>query len=60
MNTVFSLFDQTQDEENQINGIIMIMDLKGLTWKKAKSVSPFYAKRIMSLLQVGGVKVYSI
>ena len=31
----------------------MITDLKGLGWKIAKHVSPFYAKRIMSLLQVG-------
>ena len=49
---VLFFISQNQEEENQINGIIMIMDLKGLNWKIAKNVSPFYAKRIMSLLQV--------
>lgn len=41
-----------KDEESQINGILMIMDLKSVGWKHVKNISPLYSKRIMSLLQV--------
>ncbi|XP_061183887.1 alpha-tocopherol transfer protein-like [Saccostrea echinata] len=40
-----------QDEATQVNGIIMVMDLDGVGWAHARNISPFYAKRIMSLLQ---------
>uniref|UniRef100_A0A8W8NGF0 CRAL-TRIO domain-containing protein n=2 Tax=Magallana TaxID=2171616 RepID=A0A8W8NGF0_MAGGI len=40
-----------QDEESQINGILMIMDLKRVGWKHVKNISPLYSKRMMSLLQ---------
>ncbi|XP_021376046.1 alpha-tocopherol transfer protein-like [Mizuhopecten yessoensis] len=40
-----------EEEETQVNGIVMVIDLKDLSWSHAKNVSPFYAKRISSLLQ---------
>ncbi|KAL4217917.1 hypothetical protein ACF0H5_022656 [Mactra antiquata] len=40
-----------EDEETQVSGIIMLMDLKGMGFSHAKNISPFYAKRIASLLQ---------
>ncbi|KAK3602096.1 hypothetical protein CHS0354_029519 [Potamilus streckersoni] len=40
-----------EDEETQINGVVMIADLKGMGWNHAKNMSPFYAKRIAGLLQ---------
>lgn len=43
-----------KDEESQINGILMIMDLKRVGWKHVKNISPLYSKRMMSLLQVRG------
>lgn len=44
-----------QEEETQVTGVIMMMDLKGVGFSHAKNISPFYAKRIMGLLQVLGV-----
>ena len=41
-----------QDEETQVNGIVMMMDLDGVGWSHAKNISPLYAKRIMGLIQV--------
>ena len=38
-----------------MNGIVLCMDLQGMGFSHAKSISPFYAKRVMSLLQVGEV-----
>ena len=35
-----------------MNGVIMMMDLADIGWNQAKNISPFYAKRVMSLLQV--------
>ncbi|XP_060066863.1 alpha-tocopherol transfer protein-like [Ylistrum balloti] len=40
-----------EDEETQVNGLIMVIDLKEMGWNHAKNVSPFYAKRVASLLQ---------
>lgn len=40
-----------QDEETQVNGFVMLIDLKNMGWSHAKCISPFYAKRISSLLQ---------
>ncbi|XP_048727430.2 alpha-tocopherol transfer protein-like isoform X3 [Ostrea edulis] len=46
-----SLSKIIQDEATQVNGVVMVMDLEGVGWAHAKSISPFYAKRAMSLLQ---------
>ncbi|XP_022291415.1 alpha-tocopherol transfer protein-like isoform X2 [Crassostrea virginica] len=40
-----------QEEESQVNGVLMVMDLKNVGWKHVKNISPLYSKRIMSLLQ---------
>ena len=36
----------------QINGIIMMLDMSGMTWNHAKNFTPFAAKRMLSILQV--------
>ncbi|VDI25747.1 Hypothetical predicted protein [Mytilus galloprovincialis] len=40
-----------EDEETQINGIIMVMDLDGFGWSHGKNISPLYARRVMGLIQ---------
>lgn len=40
-----------EDEETQVNGIILMMDLNGFGWSQGKNISPFYAKRVMGLIQ---------
>ncbi|WAR15866.1 TTPAL-like protein [Mya arenaria] len=38
-------------EPTQVTGIVMMMDLNGMGFAQAKNISPFYAKRVASLLQ---------
>lgn len=45
-------FSYAQDEETQVNGIIAIIDMKEFGWAQAKAMSPFYAKKLNSLIQV--------
>ncbi|KAJ8322385.1 hypothetical protein KUTeg_000856 [Tegillarca granosa] len=40
-----------QEEETQINGVRMVIDLSNIGWSHAKNISPFYAKRVSALLQ---------
>ncbi|XP_045168285.2 alpha-tocopherol transfer protein-like [Mercenaria mercenaria] len=40
-----------EDEETQVSGIIMLADLKGVGFGHATQMTPFFAKRIVSLLQ---------
>lgn len=40
-----------QDEQTQVCGVVMMMDLTDIGWNHARNISPFYAKRVMSLLQ---------
>ncbi|XP_052085433.1 alpha-tocopherol transfer protein-like [Mytilus californianus] len=40
-----------EDEETQINGLVMMMDLDGIGWAHAKSISPLYARKVMGLIQ---------
>ncbi|VDI04485.1 Hypothetical predicted protein [Mytilus galloprovincialis] len=40
-----------EEEETQINGLVMMMDLDGIGWAHAKSISPLYAKKFMGLIQ---------
>lgn len=40
-----------QDEATQVSGVVMMMDLGDIGWAQARNISPFYAKRVMSLLQ---------
>lgn len=42
----------SQDEVTQVNGVIMVTDLNGIGWAHAKNMSPLFAKRVSSLLQV--------
>lgn len=48
----FISFWKYKEEESQVNGVLMVMDLKNVGWKHVKNISPLYSKRIMSLLQV--------
>ncbi|XP_067937459.1 alpha-tocopherol transfer protein-like [Watersipora subatra] len=38
-------------KENQVTGVVLLMDLNGITWSHAKQANPFLAKRIMSIIQ---------
>lgn len=40
-----------QDEATQVSGVVMMMDLNDIGWNHARNIGPFYAKRVMSLLQ---------
>lgn len=40
-----------EDEETQINGIVMVSDLDGFGWTQGKNISPWYGKKVMSLIQ---------
>ncbi|XP_029650679.1 alpha-tocopherol transfer protein-like [Octopus sinensis] len=40
-----------EDEETQVNGIITIMDLKDVGWVQVRALSPFYAKKVTSMIQ---------
>ncbi|XP_052762896.1 alpha-tocopherol transfer protein-like isoform X2 [Mya arenaria] len=40
-----------EEEPTQVTGIVMMMDLNGMGFAQAKNISPFYAKRVASLLQ---------
>lgn len=46
------IYHVSQDEVTQVNGLIMVTDLNGIGWAHAKNMSPLYAKRVTSLLQV--------
>ncbi|KAL5014872.1 hypothetical protein ScPMuIL_009142 [Solemya velum] len=50
-NNICTFTKLIEDEDTQVCGIIMIIDMKDISWAHAKSMSPFYAKRISSLLQ---------
>ncbi|GAB1610986.1 alpha-tocopherol transfer protein-like [Argonauta hians] len=40
-----------EDEETQVSGIIVIVDLKDVGWVHVRALSPFYAKKVASMIQ---------
>ncbi|XP_050418583.1 alpha-tocopherol transfer protein-like isoform X1 [Patella vulgata] len=40
-----------EDEETQVNGVILMVELGEITWTHAKAISPLFAKRLSALLQ---------
>ncbi|XP_050418587.1 alpha-tocopherol transfer protein-like isoform X2 [Patella vulgata] len=41
-----------EDEETQVNGVILMVELGEITWTHAKAISPLFAKRLSALLQI--------
>ncbi|KAL8558746.1 hypothetical protein ACOMHN_043690 [Nucella lapillus] len=50
-NNFLTLSKIIEDEETQVCGVTMIADLKDMGWEQAKNISPFYARKIATLLQ---------
>ncbi|KAK3602090.1 hypothetical protein CHS0354_029513 [Potamilus streckersoni] len=40
-----------EEEDTQVNGVTILLDLNGIGWKQVKNISPLYAKRMITLLQ---------
>ncbi|KAK7488968.1 hypothetical protein BaRGS_00019772 [Batillaria attramentaria] len=50
-NNYLTLSKLIEEPETQVCGIKLIMDLTDVGWNQAKNISPFFAKKIASLIQ---------
>jgi hypothetical protein len=55
--TIWKLLDE---EENQVTGVHMLMDLSEVGWQQAKNISPFFAKKVATMIQVCGSTFYQL
>lgn len=50
-NNFLTLSKLIEEEETQVCGVTLIVDLKDMGWHQAKNISPFFARKIATLLQ---------
>lgn len=48
---VLALEDVVREQETQIAGVVVILDMSGLNLQHAKFFTPYYAKRMVELVQ---------
>ncbi|XP_076456649.1 alpha-tocopherol transfer protein-like [Babylonia areolata] len=50
-NNFLTLSKIIEEEETQVNGVTLLADMNEMGWEQAKNMSPFYARKVTTLLQ---------